>query len=103
MHRGLIIPFPPSPNLLFEELQTLLIEDLNKFTLEILVAVPGTSSHRLMWSEVVQHVELGRGGGRREEVKVAYTSKRYATNGKMRKDATKKIRGKSLEVPLEQL
>lgn len=47
-----------SAYLALEELETLLIENLNKFRLKVLVTVPGSPSHGAVRLQVVQHVNL---------------------------------------------
>ena len=57
---------PALPYLLLQELETLMVENFNKFTLKVLITVPGTSCDGLIWGEVIQHVDLEgeREGGR---------------------------------------
>ena len=47
---------PPPPHLLLEKLEALLVENLNKFTLEVLIAVPCTPGNRLVRCYIIQHV-----------------------------------------------
>ena len=45
-----------------------MVENFNKFTLKVLITVPGTSCDGLIWGEVIEHVDLGgrEGGGGKE-------------------------------------
>ena len=62
-------PTHPLAYLLLQELEALMVENFNKFTLKVLITVPGTSCDGLIWSEVIEHVDLGgeREGGRGRE------------------------------------